>query len=267
MTSNNWPATSGDCPQDIAKHASCLKADFDLVSKAVDSSLARIARLPSTLKPSILTGIEKGIAEARKNGYCPKWSKVDQSLFRDVMLKNIAIEAAPQARDRIPLDQFNGLYESYNVLHIKLVAHLPPTATTRQSVGADAPIQATSVGGLVEPSHGTNPAVKLVQASRKPVISRQGKRAEYVIEKKSDDDSGGEGNSGEAKSEDEESEDEESEDEESEDEEREEERKGQDAEDGQAVADNKDSETGSDSSEDSSNGSSSGGEEENEDDG
>ena len=95
MTSNKWPATGDDCPQDIAKHASCLKADFDLVSKTADISLTRTSKLPSTLKPSILTGIEKGIAEARNNGYCPKWSKVDESIFRDVMLKNIATEAAP----------------------------------------------------------------------------------------------------------------------------------------------------------------------------
>ena len=261
MATYSWPATGDDCPQDIAKHASCLKADFDRVSKTVDISITHSARLPSTLKPSILTGIEKGIAEARNNGYCPKWSKVDESIFRNVMLKNIATEAALQARDRIPLDQFKGLHKSYNALHIKLVAQLPPTATSHQSVGADAPIQATSVGGLVEPSHGTNTAVKLVQASGKTVTRAQEKKGKAVTEKKSDGDSSEEENSGEEQCEEEESEEEESEEEKSKAEEsKEKERKGQEAEDGQAVTDSEDSESGNDSSEDSSNDSSSGAE-------
>ena len=243
MALYKWPVTGTDRPQDIAKHANCLKADFDLVSKTADVSRSYSATLPSSLEPSILAGIEKGIAEARKNGYCPKWSKVDESIFRDVMLKNIATKAAPQARKRIPLDQFKGLHVSYNALHTKLVAQLPPTATSHQSVGADAPIQATSVGGLVEPSHGTNTAVKLVQSSGKTVTSPQEKKGKDVTEKKSDDDSSEEESSGEKQCE-------------------EEERKGQDANEGQAVTDSEDSESDSDSSEDSSHDSSLGGEEE-----
>ena len=278
MPSYNWPRT-GDCPQDTAKHASCLKNEFDFVSKAVDSSLSpsRSATLPSTLEPSILTGIEKGIAEARSKGYCPKWSKVDEIVFRNVMLKNIATEAALQIRDRVPLDQFNGLHKSYNALHTKLVAQLPPTATSHQSVRADAPTQATSVGALVERSHATNTAVKLLQASGKTVASPQVKREEDVTEKKSDDDSNEEKESSveeeikeeerEIKEEERETKEEEREIKEEERESEEEERKSQDAEDGQAVTDNDASETGSYSSEDSSSDSSSGEEEENEDDG
>ena len=252
MATYSWPATGDECPQDIAKHANCLKTDFDLVSKASAISLSQSKRLPSSLQSSILTGIEKGISEARNNRYCPKWSKVDESIFRNVMLKNIATEAALKARDRIPLDQFNGLHKSYNALHTKLVAQLPPTATSHQSVRPDAPIQATSVRGLVEPSRGTNTAVTFVRTSGKTLTSPQEKNGKDVIEKKSNDDSNEQGNSGEEESEEEESE--------------EEERKGQDAEDAQAVMDSEDSETGSDSSEESSSDSSSGGEEENEDD-
>ena len=231
MTSYKWPTTGDDCPQDIVKHANCLKTDFDLVSKTSAISLSHSATLPSSLQPSILTGIEKGITEARKNGYCPKWSKVDESIFRDVMLKNIAAEAAPQARDRIPSVVFNGLHKSYNALHTKLVAQLPPTATSHRSVGADTP---------------------------KTVTSPQEKRRKHVIKKKSNDDPSEEENSGEEQCEEEESEEEESEEEES---------KGQVVKDGQAVTYGEDSKTGSDSSEDSSDDSSSGGEEENEGDG
>ena len=278
MPSYSWPATGDDYPQDIAKHASCLMTEFHLVSDTAAYSLSRSAKLPKFLKPSILAGIKKGITEARKSGYCPKWSKVDESIFRDLMLKNIATEAALQARDRIPIDQFNGLYISYYALHNKLLAQLPPTATSHQSVGADAPIQATSVGGLVEPSHGTTTAVKLVQASGKYVNSPREKKDEDFTEKKSDEDSKEEDRSGADPYEEEESKEEESKEEESEEgeseqggskeeESKKEERKGQDAEDGQAVTNSKHSETDGDSSGESSHDSSSGGEEENEDDG
>ena len=257
MTSSDyrWPHTGRDCPQDIAKHASCLKTDFDLVSKTVDISLTLSEKLPSTLKSSVLTGIKKGIAEARNNGNCPKWSKVDERIFRELMLKNITIEAAPRARDRIPLKQFNGVHKSYKALHTKLVAQLPPTATSHQSVGDAAPVQATSVGGLVEPSHKTNTATELVRAPESTVTNLQEKKGKDVTERKSDDNSSEEGNRGEAKSEDKESGDKER---------KEEERCSQEAQDGQTVTNSKDTESGSDSSEDSSNDSSSGSKEENE---
>ena len=262
MTSYSWPRTGDHCPQDIAKHASCLKADFDLVSKTVDISLSKSATIPAALKPTIVTGIEKGVAEARKNGYCPEWSKVDESIFREVMLKNITTEAARQARDRIPLDQFNGLRKSYNALHTKLVAQFPPTATSHRSVAADAPVQATSVGGLVGSSHGTTKAVKMVQASAKPVTSPQEKKGKDVTEKKSDsgveEKSKGESEGGETKekgSKEKESREKES---------REKESKSQDAEDVQAVTDSEDSESGSASSDDDPSASSSDSEEENE---
>ena len=267
MPSYRWPTTGDDHPQDIAKHANCLKTEFDLVSDTAAYSLSRTAKLPKILKPSILAGIEKGNTQARKKGYCPKWSKVE-SIFRDVMLKNIATEAALQARDRIPMDQFNGLYISYNALHTKLVAQLPPTATSHQSVGADAPIQATSIGGLFEPSHVATTAVKLVQASGKNVNSPRERKDQDVAEKKSDDASKEEDESGEGTGEEEESEEEVSEKGGSKEEEsKKEERKGQDAGHRQAVTDSKDIKTGSDSSEISSNDSSSDGKQENEDDG
>ena len=236
--------TGDDCSQDIAKHADRLTTDFDLVSKSVDVRSSKSATLPSSLNSKILTGIEKGIAEARSNGYCPKWSKVDESFFRNVMLKNIAAEAAPEARDRVPLGQFNGLYESYKALHIKLVAQLPPNAISHQSGGADAPISGTSVSGLVDLSRGTNTALKSVRTSGKPVTGPQEKKCKDVTEKKSDNASNGKV-SEEGKSKQKES-------------------KGQDAGDGQAVSDSEDSESGCSSNEDSSDDSSSFTEEENE---
>lgn len=129
MVSHHCSCTSANCPEDVAGHASCLKADFDLVSNTAATSLSRNTRLPSVLKPKILAGIEKGIAEARSNGYCPKWSEVDKSIFSKTILKNITTEAVSEARDRIPLKQFYGLRESFKKLHNKLISQMPPTAT------------------------------------------------------------------------------------------------------------------------------------------
>lgn len=129
MATYQWPCTGRNRPEDVARHASCLKADFDLVSNTAATSLSCNTCLPSVLKPKILAGIEKGIAEARSNGYCPKWSEVDKSIFSKTILKNITTEAVNEARDRIPLEQFYGLQESYTKLHNKLVGQMPPTAT------------------------------------------------------------------------------------------------------------------------------------------
>ena len=136
MATNKWPHTGRNCPEDVAGHASCLKADFDLVRIAADASLSNTTQLPSELTSKVLTGIQKGIAEARSNGYCPKWSEVDKSIFSNVILKNITTEAVLTARDRIPLSQFYGLSKSYEKLRTKLHAQGFLTATPHQSVGA-----------------------------------------------------------------------------------------------------------------------------------
>lgn len=106
-----------------------MKADFDLVSRTAAAKLSYTTDLPRDLKSKVLTGIEKGIAEARSKGYCPKWSEVDKSIFSKTILKNITTEAVNEARNRIPLEQYNGLHESYNKLHNKLVGQMPPPAT------------------------------------------------------------------------------------------------------------------------------------------
>lgn len=129
MASYKWPRTGVNCPPDLKLHAGCLKADFDLVSNTVATSLSCTTQLPSVLKPKILAGIEKGIAEARSNGYCPKWSEVDKSIFSKTILKNITAEAVNEARDRIPLEQFNGLRESYEKPHKKIDGQMTPCAT------------------------------------------------------------------------------------------------------------------------------------------
>ena len=153
MATYRWPSTGRNRPVDAVQHASCLNTDFDSVSNTANASLANTTLLPSGLESRISKGITKGIAEACSNGFCPKWSETDKSILSKVMLKNINNEAALEARDRIPLPQFNGLHESYNVLHAKLI---PPTATTHQFVGAGAATEATSVIDLVKAAYKAN---------------------------------------------------------------------------------------------------------------
>ena len=151
MASYAWPSTGRHRPEDAAEHAARLKADFDLVSNTVNASLSNTTLLPSGLESRISTGITKGIIEACSKGFCTKWSEIDKSIFSKVVLKNISREAALEARDRVPLPQFHGLYESYNALHPKLSSQ-----TTHQFVGAGAATEATSVVDLVNAAKKTN---------------------------------------------------------------------------------------------------------------
>lgn len=155
MATYKWPSTGSHRPVDAVQHATCLKTEFDSVSNAANASLSNTSRLPSGLESRISIGITKGIAEARSNGFCPKWSEIDKSIFSKVMLKNITNEASLEARDRVPLPQFNGLHESYNALHTKLITPILPTATTHQLGGAGAATEATSVIDLVNAAQKT----------------------------------------------------------------------------------------------------------------
>lgn len=172
MTTYTWPNTGRHRPEDAVEHATCLKADFDLVSNTANVSLSKATLLPSGLESRISIGITKGIAEACSNGYCPKWSEIDKSIFSKVMLKNITTAAALEARDRIPLPQFHGLHESFNVLYPKLAKQIPPTETTHQFVGAGAgaATEATSVVDLVNAARKGDKETDSDRIPEKPVV-------------------------------------------------------------------------------------------------
>lgn len=234
MATYSWPSTGRHRPEDAAEHAARLKADFDLVSNTVNASLSNTTCLPSGLESRISTGITKGIIEACSKGFCPKWSEIDKSVFSKVVLKNISREAALEARDRVPLPQFHGLHESYNTLHPKL-----GTQTTHQFVSAGAATEATSVVDLVNAARKTNKETGLSRTSKKLVAIRQEEKAKDVNGEESGNES---------------SEEEDSRMEESE-----------DADDGQEVIENGNSESGDDYSGDSSGDDGSGSEESEED--
>ncbi len=188
MASYTWPSTGRRRPENTTEHAACLKVDFDLVSDAVNASLSRATILPSGLESRISVGINKGIAEACSNGYCPKWSEIDKSIFSKVMLKNISTEAALEARDRVPLPQFHGLHESYDALHMKLATQMPPTAITHQIVSASAATEATSVVDLVNAARKQSEETELARTSKNMVTTQQEEKAKDVSGEESGND-------------------------------------------------------------------------------
>lgn len=195
MATYTWPSTGRHRPEDPVEHATRLKTDFDSVSNTANASLSNTTLLPAGLESRISKGITKGIAEARSNGFCPKWSEIDKSIFSKVMLKNISNEAALEARDRIPLPQFNGLHESYNALHTKIVIQMPPTTTTHHFVDAGAAIEATSVVDLVHAAKKTSGETDRANISKEMVTSRQEEKNKAVTDEESGNDTGEEDDS------------------------------------------------------------------------
>lgn len=191
MASYIWPSIGRNCPEDFTEHATRLKADFDSVSNAANASFSNTTLLPAGLEARISMGIEKGITEARSNGYCPKWSEIDKSIFRKVLLKNISTEAALEARDRIPLPQFHALHDSYNALHAKCALQMPP-AMTHQFAGAVAATEATSVVDLVNAANKRITETNRVQSSMERATVREEEKAKDVSGAESGNDTCGE---------------------------------------------------------------------------
>ena len=196
MATYTWPSVDRRRPEDIVKHATCLKADFDLVSNAANASLFNSTLLPSGLESRISTGIEKGIAEACSNGYCPKWSETDKGNFSKAMLKSITTEVTLEIRDRIPLPQFQGLHGSYTALHTKLATRMPPTATTHQFVTAGTAMEATSVVDLVKTARKQSKEIDQGRNSKNMVTIEQEEKAADVSREESGKDTSEEEESG-----------------------------------------------------------------------
>lgn len=235
MATYTWPRVDRRRPEDIVEHATCLKADFDLVSNAANASLSNTTPLPSGLESRISIGIKKGIAEACSHGYCHKWSEIDKGIFSKVMFKSISTEAALEARDRIPLPQFHGLHGSYNALHTKLATRMPLTATTHHFVTAGTATEATSVVDLVNTARKQSKEIDMARNSKNMVTIQQEEKAEDVSGEERGKDASEEEESGMDES--------------------------GDAEDGQEVVESEDIENVDDSSEDGSGDDGSGSEE------
>ena len=132
----DWPLTGRHVPEDLGEHAARLKAEFDSVRDTVRASLSNTYVLPAGLGSRIEQGIKSGIAEARSNGYCPKWSEIDETIFSKVLLKNITTASVHKARDRIPLPQFYGLSWSFRELYAKLQPQTSATSQTHSAIAA-----------------------------------------------------------------------------------------------------------------------------------
>lgn len=104
------------------------------------------------------------------------------------MLRNITNEAALEARDRIPLPQFNGLHESYNALHTKLATQIRPAATTPRFGGTGFATEATSVVDLVTAAKKTSEETDKAQTAKKIISNRQEEKAKDVNDEESGND-------------------------------------------------------------------------------
>ena len=202
-----WPTTGGHVPKDLGEHAARLKAEFDSVSSAINASLSRNNLLPSVLESKIENGIANGILEAHSNGYCPKWSEIDKTIFSKVLLKNITTATALKARDRIPLPQFHGLHDSFEELYIKIQLQSSTSSQTRPAAAAPVATQPTPAVNPVSTTPKNNTAPKdntipgPVRAPNRAAPARQGKKAKLVSSEDTDSDArsdNGEGEEGES---------------------------------------------------------------------
>ncbi|CAF9934279.1 hypothetical protein IMSHALPRED_009657 [Imshaugia aleurites] len=187
MATYSWPNPGRHRPEDKIEHAACLKADFDSVSNAANASLSNTTLLPAGLESRISAGIKKGIAEACSFGICPNWTDIDKSIFRKVMLKSIATEAALEARDRIPLDPFHGLRESFSALYTKLATQMPSATTNHHFVHVNAATQAQSVVDLVNADRKAKKDTNLTGTSNEMTTTRHGEKAKEANEESDSD--------------------------------------------------------------------------------
>ncbi|KAM0796908.1 hypothetical protein BDR22DRAFT_892837 [Usnea florida] len=188
----NWPTIGRKVPNDIGEHAARLKAEFDSVSDTANVKLSNTNQLPAGLGSRIEQGIESGIAEARSNGYCPRWSEIDKTIFTKVLLKNITTASAPQARDRVPLTQFHGLRKSFDGLCTKLRSQSSTTSETRPAIAASVATQPTPANNPVNAA--PNPKDNLdhspVKAPKRVASAPQEEKEKSVSSEDTDSDTG-----------------------------------------------------------------------------
>ena len=124
MGKRQWPVVSSDYPDSILDHAGCLHDELEAMNNyARESQSSKVvnSRLPRTLRKKITNGITAGIQDAMATGALKKdLSAKKQARIRDTIGRHITEEAGHEARDRIPLDLFTCLLDSYSELIIKL---------------------------------------------------------------------------------------------------------------------------------------------------
>lgn len=129
MSVSYWPEISRHCSKTAKEHIAALDADFDALDEAVEVSHSRIEKLPKLLRILISQGISQGIGEALSIGHPLNLSsECDRQLLQDVILKHIERQAAAKARDRIPLNRYDCLGQSYK----DLVDKIHQESATRQ---------------------------------------------------------------------------------------------------------------------------------------
>lgn len=120
MPARSRPRISQHRSKDAEEHLLALGADFKAVNESYSKSHSQ--QLPTKLAYLITKGISQGLAEASSVGYCLSLtSESDRELLCNILLKHITTQAAAKARDRVPLDVYSGLAESYSSLLPKVL--------------------------------------------------------------------------------------------------------------------------------------------------
>ena len=190
MAMVNWPTTGRKVPDDVGDHAARLKAEFDSVSDTVNASLSNSNLLPAGLESRIEKGIEDGIVEARSNGYCPKWSEIDKTIFSKVLLKNITTASALEARDRVPLPQFHGLHQSFDALYNKLRPQSSAASQTRPAIVPSVATQTTPTVDQVSAASREKTDAVPVKAPKRVATAPQEEKEKSVSSEDTDSDTG-----------------------------------------------------------------------------
>ena len=131
MSQLNWPDINPHNSQTALDHAASLDADFEALDVCVELSSSKHHRLPSSLQQDIIRAILKAFSD---NNYPFEMSEADGNLIGGLLLKHITVEAAGRARDRIPLQQYHNLRQSYKQLVAKLIELFDATRVKEHGV-------------------------------------------------------------------------------------------------------------------------------------
>ena len=199
MARFKWPVTGTNRSNDIVKHTTLIKCDFDGVDDAAKFNISLSATpLPPGFETRIRKAIAEGLDEACSNGYCPTLSRIDKSIVRNLILKNVSTVAGLEARKYIPLAVFQGLHDSYDSLYdkiapqklrkkykalrVKTSTHLPNKSTSL-TTSSDEIISAL---GLVDAAEEHHTATSLVRIPKRTDTRKQKKKNKGVNEKDSE---------------------------------------------------------------------------------
>ena len=120
MRTPRWPKIATHQDKSLHEHAEALRYELEAINtfaRAKASSQVANPTLPHSLKDKISRGIEKGVCELVATGTL---TYKQTTVIRDTILRHITNEASAKAQDRVPLNVFTRILDSYSGLLLKL---------------------------------------------------------------------------------------------------------------------------------------------------